>query len=74
MEHYEYMAIPPADLPESIIKQYNLHKKAYNGNVYIEIHMGMYGLPQAGHIANDKLIPILKQAGCKQAKHTPGLF
>jgi len=34
----------------------------------------MYGLPQAGWIANDKLIPILKKAGYKQAEHTPRLF
>jgi len=34
----------------------------------------MYGLLQAGQIANDKLIPILKAAGYHQAEHTPGLF
>jgi len=34
----------------------------------------MYGLPQAGCITNDKLIPILEAAGYHQTEHTPGLF
>jgi len=74
MECYEYMAIPMADLLDTIIEQYNLRELEHNGNVYVEIRKGMYGLPQAGRIANDKLIPILKAAGYHQAEHTPGLF
>ncbi len=74
MERYKYMAIPLADIPETIIIQYNLLEKAHNGIVYVEIRKGMYGLPQAGHIANDKLVPILKKAGYHQAEHTPRLF
>ncbi len=74
MERYEYMAIPLADIPETIIKQYNLLEKAHNGMVYVKIRKGMYGLPQAGCIANDKLIPILEAAGYHQTEHTPGLF
>jgi len=42
IEHYEYMAIPLANIPETIIWQYNLQEKAYNGNVYVKIHKGMY--------------------------------
>jgi len=74
MEQYEYMAIPLANLPDTIIKQYNLLELKYSNNVYVEICKGMYGLLQASHIANDKLIPILKAAGYHQAEHTPGLF
>jgi len=74
MERYEYMAILLADIPETIIQQYNLLEKAHNGVVYVEIRKGMYGLPQAGRIANDKLVPILAKAGYHQAEHTPGLF
>jgi len=74
MERYKYMAIPLADIPETIIKQYNLLEKAHNGVVYVEIQKGMYGLPQAGRIANDKLLPILESAGYHQAEHTPGMF
>jgi len=70
MERYEYMAIPLADIPEIIIKQYNLLEKAHNGAVYIKIRKGMYALPQAGHITNDKLVLILKkQASIKPNPH-----
>ncbi len=73
MEWYEYMAIPLADIPNTIIEQYNLLEIAHNGNVYVKICKGMYGLPQAGRIANDQLIPILAKAGYHQKEHTPGL-
>ena len=34
----------------------------------------MYGLPQAGRVASDHLIPRLKAAGYQEAGRTPGLF
>ena len=34
----------------------------------------MYGLPQAGRVASDHLIPCLKQAGYEETGRTPGLF
>jgi len=74
MEQYEYMAIPMADIPQTIIAQYNLQDIAVNGVVYVEIRKGMYGLPQAGRIANNQLIPVLAAAGYHQTEHTPGLF
>jgi len=37
MECYKYMAIPIKDIPETIIKQYNLQEKEHNGNVYVKI-------------------------------------
>jgi hypothetical protein len=42
--------------------------------VYGEIRKGMYGLPQAGRIASDALIPHLATHGYNQSKRTPGLF
>jgi hypothetical protein len=42
--------------------------------VYVEINKTMYGLPQAGKLSNDALIPVLAKAGYHQAVHTPGLF
>jgi len=68
------MAILLADIPQVIIDKYNLLEIAHNGNVYVKICKCMYGLPQAGCIANDKLIPILAKAGYHQAKHILGLF
>ncbi len=74
MTRYEYMRIPVNQLPQKIIDLYNLEPLIHNGAVYVEIRKGMYGLPQAGRIANDKLVPILKAAGYHQSEHVPGLF
>mmetsp|Transcript_13255 Transcript_13255/g.19060 ORF Transcript_13255/g.19060 Transcript_13255/m.19060 type:complete len:160 (-) Transcript_13255:125-604(-) len=41
---------------------------------YVEIQKGMYGLPQAGKIANDQLIKLLKPHGYTECDITPGLW
>lgn len=74
MERYEYMRIPIKDIPASIIKQYQLMDIVHNGHVLVEIRKGMYGLPQAGIIANTRLVKHLATFGYHQAEHTPGLF
>jgi hypothetical protein len=74
MSRYEYMRIPLDVIPEDIIEQYGLRELAHNGYVYAEIRKGMYGLPQAGRIANDALVPYLERNGYMQSKHTHGLF
>ena len=55
MNRYEYMKLPLDIVPEEIIQQYNLINLAHKVFVYMEIKKVMYGLPQAGKIANDKL-------------------
>ena len=55
MNRYEYMKLPLDIIAEEIIQQYNLRNLAHKYFVYMEIQKGMYGLPQAGKIANDKL-------------------
>ena len=55
MERYEYMTIPITLIPAEIIQEYNLQPLIHNGNIYVEIRKGMYGLPQAGRIASDLL-------------------
>jgi hypothetical protein len=74
MDHYEYMRIKVADIPKDIFEHYNLGPLVHNSYVYTEIRRGMYGLPQAGRIANDALLPHLAAHGYTQAAHTPGLF
>jgi hypothetical protein len=37
LDRYEYMRIPLTLFPEHIIEQYNLHAKAKNGYIYVEI-------------------------------------
>jgi len=74
MDRYEYMRIPVDMLPTAIIDQYDLTPLIHNGHVYVEIRRGMYGLPQAGKIANDQLIKFLAPHGYRPAPITPGLW
>ena len=70
----EYLRIPISAIPEEIIELYNLKELEHNGYLYVEISKGMYGLPQAGRVANDALIPRLKAEGYTQSKYVPGFF
>ena len=74
MDRYEYMRVPIWMLPDDIIEQYNLKPLFHNGHVYVEIRRGMYGLPQAGRIANDQLIASLAPHGYAPCPLTPGLW
>ncbi len=56
LPNYEYMHLCLDIIPEEIILAYNQQDIANpNGWVYIEIRKGMYGLPQAGILANKLL-------------------
>jgi hypothetical protein len=46
------MVINLASLPQETIETYDLNELAHDGKVYIEIQKGMYGLRQAGILAN----------------------
>jgi hypothetical protein len=61
-------------LPDKIIQQYQLLNLVHNGYVYVEICRGMYGLPQAGIIANQLLVKRLTPFGYYPVTHTPGLW
>jgi hypothetical protein len=52
---FEYMVINLSSLPQEMIEKYDLIELAQDGKVYIEIQKGMYGLPQAGILANELL-------------------
>jgi hypothetical protein len=74
MSHYEYMKIPVWAIPECIMEQYNLAPLIHNGHVMVEIRKGMYGLPQAGLIAYERLVKHLATYGYCPARHTDGLW
>ena len=59
----EYVRIPVRTLPQAIIDTYKLEPMIADGYVYVEVTKGMYGLPQAGRVANDALLPRLAEAG-----------
>jgi hypothetical protein len=60
--------------PEEIIQQYNLNALAVNSWVYIEIRKGMYGLKQAGLLANQLFQTCVEPFRYYPARHTPGLW
>jgi hypothetical protein len=60
--------------PDEIVKKYNLNALAIDGWVCIEIRKGVYGLKQAGILANQLLQTRLAPFGYYPARHTPGLW
>ena len=74
VDRFEYMKIPLSAILQAIIDQYNLEPLAHKGFVYVEIRKEMYGLPQAGRIANDALVLHLASHGYNQSATIPGLF
>jgi hypothetical protein len=52
---FEYMVINLSSLPQETIDKYDLIELAQDRKLYIEIQKGMYGLPQAGILANELL-------------------
>ena len=74
MADYEYMFIPITSIPNEIITHYKLHDIVHNGKVYMEIRCGIYGLPQAGILAEKQLIRFLGRYGYAPVRHTPGLW
>ena len=65
----------PLDLfPPWTRKQYDLKKHALSGFVYWEIWKAIYGLPNAGQLANLQLREYLKFAGFYKVAHTLGLW
>jgi hypothetical protein len=73
LDRYKYMK-PLTLLPADIIEHYNLHGKDINGYVFMENQKGMYGLPQAGILANKLLKKRLARHGYHKQPHTPGLW
>ena len=74
MARYKNMHLPISIIPHKIIDQYKLMDFVHNGYVYIEIRRGMYGLPQAGILANQLITASLSPHGYYQCRHTPGLW
>ena len=55
LDHFKYMKMPIALFPQWTIDQYNLTKHALHGFVYLEMRQAVWGLPQAGILANKLL-------------------
>jgi hypothetical protein len=71
---YEYTRLPLSLIPDEIITKYNLRAIPIGRWLYLEICKGMYGLKQAGLLANQILQQILAPYGYYPARHTPELW
>jgi len=74
LERYEYMRIPINIVPQPVIDHYNLTSLVQSGHVMVEIRKGIYGLKQAGLLANNLLNERILAGGYYPASHTPGLY
>jgi hypothetical protein len=74
LEYFEYMKMPLALFPAWIVEQYNLKELALNGYVHLEMRRAVWGLPQAGILANKRLRRKLAPFGYYKCVNTPGLW
>jgi hypothetical protein len=74
MERHEFLQLPLAIIPEEVIQQYSLKDIAHNDKVYISNEKGMYGLLQAGILANKLLTKRLTLKGYHPCPNTPRLW
>ena len=71
----EFIRILLKIIPQEIIDSYDLNALVYNqGWIYMRIEKGMYGMKQAGIIANQELVKNMTPFGYHPVKHTPGLW
>jgi Reverse transcriptase (RNA-dependent DNA polymerase) len=70
----EFVRFRADTIPKEIWDQYGLDAFVVNGWIYARVDKGMYGLPQAGKVASDNLIPRLNDAGYHETGIIPGLF
>jgi hypothetical protein len=75
MKCKEYMRLKIIDIPDKTIKEYNLQELVVeDGYVYCAISKGMYGLPQAGIIAQELFKERLSKHGYHQSKIIPDFW
>jgi len=74
LDRYEYMKMPLTLFSEWNIEQYKLRMHTLNGFVYLEMRRAVWGLPQAGILANKLLRRRLLPHGYYECTNTPGLW
>jgi hypothetical protein len=75
MKRYEYMQLKISEIQDKIIKKYKLNEiVTADGYIYCKIQKRMYGLPQAGIIAQELLKERLAKHRYMQSKIMHGLW
>ena len=70
LDRPEYLRISSKFLPQHIIDKNSLQQYLHNGSILFEVNKGMYGLPQAGLLAQNRLIQHLAAHGYHQTAAT----
>ena len=63
MDRYEYIRITLSMFPDHVMQQYQLKVKEKKGFIYVDIRKAIYGISQAGALANKLLKKRLALAG-----------
>ena len=64
MERYEYIKMIIKNFSQDVIDEYNLMEKVTpDGYIFVEARKGVYGLPQAGILAQELLDERLAKKG-----------
>jgi hypothetical protein len=74
LEYFEYMRMPLMLFPDWIQIQYNMKELVYNRYIHLEMRQAVWGLPQAGILANKRLRQKLAPFGYFEHVNTPGLW
>ena len=74
LKNKQYMFLPADLIPKEIMDSYKLHDLIHNGKIYMAINKGIYGLKEAGILANEQLKQHLAPYGYAPTKFTPGLW
>jgi len=70
----EFIRIPLKFLPQRFLDEYELHSFIQKRSILFRIDKGMYGLPQAGLLAQRQLEELLAKHGYVQNKFVPCLY
>ena len=74
MRDPEYMVVPLELFPRRTRGGYGLDALAENGKVLVKVVKAIYGLPQAGKLARDRLVEHLRPYGYRSTAVAPSLF
>jgi hypothetical protein len=74
LKYYEYMEMLLSLFPQWTVQQYNLNTHAKDGWVHLEMRRAVWGLSQAGILANKRLRQKLAPFGCYECVNTLGLW
>ena len=74
LDYFEYMRMPLSLFPLWTQKQYDMKRHALDGMVHLEMRRAVWGLPQAGILANKRLRRKLAPFGYHEHAKTPGLW